>query len=215
MDSGQEILKELAEKLVKGDADSVIIITKQAIDQHVAVDKILNKGLLIGMDIVGQKFKKNEFFIPEVLIAARAMKVGMEIIRPLLAIEKIKSKGKVIVCTVKGDLHDIGKNIFSMMLEGAGYDVIDLGTDATKELILEKIQVNKPDILGMSALLTTTMIYMREVIEALENANLRQQVKVIIGGAPVTHAYMEEIHADGYGPDAVSGVDQVNQLIAR
>lgn len=215
MESVQDILKEIAEKLIQGDAESVTALTQNAIDQHIEAGEVLNKGLLSGMDVVGQRFKKNEFFIPEVLIAARAMKAGMGILKPLLAEAKIKAKGKVLLCTVMGDLHDIGKNIVSMMLEGAGYDIVDLGADVSKETILEQVRANQPDVLGLSALLTTTMGYMKEVVDALDQANLRQQIKVIIGGAPVTQAYSEEIHADGYGPDAVSAVDQVNRLLGR
>ncbi|MBN2030271.1 corrinoid protein [bacterium] len=213
MNAPQEILEQIAEKLIEGDANSVAALTRNAIDQHIEASDVLNKGLLSGMDVVGKRFKKNEFFIPEVMIAAKAMKSGMEIIKPLLAAAKIKARGKVVLCTVKGDLHDIGKNIVSMMLEGAGYDIVDLGADVTKEVILEQIKAHQPDVLGLSALLTTTMGYMKEVIEALDRANLRQQIKVIIGGAPVTQTYSEEIHADGYGPDAVSAVDQVNRLL--
>ncbi len=213
MNAVQEILEQIAEKLIEGDADSVTTLTQNAIDQHIEASDVLNNGLLSGMDVVGQRFKKNEFFIPEVLIAARAMKAGMEIIKPLLAAAKIKARGKVVLCTVKGDLHDIGKNIVSMMLEGAGYDIVDLGADISKEVILEQIKAHQPDVLGLSALLTTTMGYMGEVIQTLEEEGLRQQLKVIIGGAPVTQAYSEEIHADGYGPDAVSAVDQVNSLL--
>jgi 5-methyltetrahydrofolate--homocysteine methyltransferase len=165
------------------------------------------------MNIVGEKFKNNEFFIPEVLIAARAMKAGMEIIRPLLVEAEVKARGKVIVGTVKGDLHDIGKNIVAMMLEGAGFEVINMGTDVTIEKIMEHMEKDPPDVVGLSALLTTTMVYMRDVIQALENAKLKERVKVIIGGAPITQAYADEINADGYAPDAASSVDLVKGLL--
>ncbi|MFH1941226.1 MAG: corrinoid protein [bacterium] len=213
MSDAQDVLKKIAAQLEKGDAPGVKALTEEAVALDVSAEDILNNGLVSGMDIVGTKFKNNEFFIPEVLIAARAMKAGMEIIKPLLAEAKVKSRGKVIIGTVKGDLHDIGKNIVSMMLEGSGFDVINLGTDMTVEKIMEQMDKEKPDVLGMSALLTTTMVYMREVIASLEKAGSKNSVKVIIGGAPITQAYADEIHADGYAPDAASAVDLVKGLL--
>lgn len=213
MDSTQSILKEISVQLVKGDASGVKELTEKALVQDISAVEVLNVGLVSGMNIVGEKFKNNEFFIPEVLIAARAMKAGMEIIKPLLVEANVKARGKVIVGTVKGDLHDIGKNIVAMMLEGAGFDVINMGTDVTIEKIKEQIEKDPPDVIGLSALLTTTMIYMREVIEALEKVGLKERVKVIIGGAPITQAYADEINADGYAPDAASSVDLVKELL--
>jgi 5-methyltetrahydrofolate--homocysteine methyltransferase len=209
----QDVLKKIAAQLEKGDAPGVKALTEEAVALDVSAEDILNNGLVSGMNVVGTKFKNNEFFIPEVLIAARAMKAGMEIIKPLLAEAKVKSRGKVIIGTVKGDLHDIGKNIVSMMLEGAGFDVVNLGTDMTVEKIMEQMNKEKPDVLGMSALLTTTMVYMRDVIESLEKAGLKNSVKVIIGGAPITQSYANEIRADGYAPDAASAVDLVKGLL--
>lgn len=213
MDSTQSILKEISVQLVKGDASGVKELTEKALVQDISAVEVLNVGLVSGMNIVGEKFKNNEFFIPEVLIAARAMKAGMEIIKPLLVEAKVKARGKVIVGTVKGDLHDIGKNIVAMMLEGAGFDVINMGTDVTIEKIMEYMEKDPPDVIGLSALLTTTMIYMKDVIEALENVKLKERVKVIIGGAPITQAYADEINADGYAPDAASSVDLVKGLL--
>jgi len=213
MHTTQGIFSEIAEKLVKGDAPVVKALTEKALDQNIPAVKILNDGLVSGMNIVGEKFKNNEFFIPEVLIAARAMKAGMEIIKPLLVEAKVKSRGKVIMGTVKGDLHDIGKNIVSIMLEGAGFEVVNLGTDMTIEKIAVQMEEGQPDVLGMSALLTTTMVYMGEVVEALEKAGTRDRVKVIIGGAPITQSYADEIRADGYAPDAASAVDLVKGLL--
>jgi 5-methyltetrahydrofolate--homocysteine methyltransferase len=213
MDSTQSILEEISVQLVKGDASGVKELTEKALVQGVSAVKVLNVGLVSGMNIVGEKFKNNEFFIPEVLIAARAMKAGMEIIRPLLVEAEVKARGKVIVGTVKGDLHDIGKNIVAMMLEGAGFEVINMGTDVTIEKIMEHMEKDPPDVVGLSALLTTTMVYMRDVIQALENAKLKERVKVIIGGAPITQAYADEINADGYAPDAASSVDLVKGLL--
>ena len=213
MDSGQEILTEIADKLGVGDAVAVRELTEKAISRKTPVEQILNRGLVSGMDSVGEKFKNNEVFIPEVLIAARAMKAGMKIIKPLLMDAQIQSRGKVIIGTVRGDLHDIGKNIVSMLLEGAGFDVINMGTDTTLERIVDQIKEEQPNILGLSALLTTTMVNMREVIEGLKSEKLRDKVKVIIGGAPITQAYADNIGADGYAPDAASAVDLVKGLL--
>ncbi len=210
-----DILEEIAIGVEKGDSSSVQALTDKALTQNISVGEILNNGLVAGMDVIGEKFKNNEVFIPEVLVSAKAMKAGMELIKPLLAKANVESKGKVVIGTVKGDLHDIGKRIVAMLLEGAGFEVTDLGTDVSKEKFLEFVEKERADILGMSALLTTTMTYMKEVIEAVENANLKQDVRVIIGGAPVTHSYAEEIKADGYAPDAASAVDLVKDLLEK
>ena len=212
MSSGQTIMQELAVKLEKGDADSVKSLTNQALSDKMTAEDILNQGLVAGMNVIGEKFKNNEIFIPEVLIAARAMKAGMEIIKPLLAEANVESRGRVMIGTVKGDLHDIGKNIVSMMLEGAGFDVINLGTDVSVDKIVEHIEQDKPDVIGLSALLTTTMVYMADVVKALREKNITD-VKVIIGGAPITQNYAEEIGADGYAPDAASAVDLVKDIL--
>ncbi len=210
-----DILEEIAIGVEKGDSNSVLALTEKALTQNISVGEILNNGLVAGMDVIGEKFKNNEVFIPEVLISAKAMKAGMELIKPLLAKANVESKGKVVIGTVKGDLHDIGKRIVAMLLEGAGFEVTDLGADVSKEKFLEFVEKEQADILGMSALLTTTMTYMKEVIEAVKNANLKQDVRVIIGGAPITHSYAEEIKADGYAPDAASAVDLVKDLLEK
>ncbi len=210
-----DILEEIAIGVEKGDSNSVLALTEKALTQNISVGEILNNGLVAGMDVIGEKFKNNEVFIPEVLISAKAMKAGMELIKPLLAKANVESKGKVVIGTVKGDLHDIGKRIVAMLLEGAGFEVTDLGADVSKEKFLEFVEKERADILGMSALLTTTMTYMKEVIEAVENANLKQDVRVIIGGAPITHSYAEEIKADGYAPDAASAIDLVKDLLEK
>ena len=210
-----DILEEIAIGVEKGDSNSVHALTEKALTQKISVGEILNNGLVAGMDVIGEKFKNNEVFIPEVLISAKAMKAGMELIKPLLAKANVESKGKVVIGTVKGDLHDIGKRIVAMLLEGAGFEVTDLGADVSKEKFLEFVEKERADILGMSALLTTTMTYMKEVIEAVENANLKQDVRVIIGGAPITHSYAEEIKADGYAPDAASAIDLVKDLLKK
>lgn len=209
-----EILQGLAEEIVKGDADAVKKITERALSQGISAEEILNQGLVSGMNVVSEQFKNNEIFIPEVLVAARAMKAGMVIIRPLLAEANVESLGKVLIGTVGGDLHDIGKNIVAMLLEGAGFEVVDLGADVPKEKFLESAKKEKPDILGMSALLTTTMIFMKDMVEALEEAGLKDKIKVIVGGAPITQSYADEIRADGYAPDAATAVDMVKGLLS-
>ena len=206
-------LKEIAENLIQGKADKVKELTQRSVDEGQDVSKILNEGLLAGMSVVGDKFKKNEFYVPEVLIAARAMKAGMQIIRPLLAEKGVKGAGKIILGTVRGDLHDIGKNLVGMMLEGAGFEIIDLGVDVSPEKFVEAAKEKDVDIIGLSALLTTTMPGMKDVIEAIKSSDLKDKVKVMIGGAPVTQDYADEIGADGYAPDAASAVDKAKQLI--
>lgn len=207
------ILEDIAHGVEKGDEASVGELTEKAIAEGIAAADILNDGLIAGMNVVGERFKNNEVFIPEVLVSARAMKAGMGKVQPLLAEANIESKGKIVVGTVRGDLHDIGKNIVGMLLEGAGYQVIDLGADVSVEKFMEAVKKDRVNIIGMSALLTTTMIYMREVIQAVEVAGLKDKVKVIIGGAPVTQSYADEIKADGYASDAASAVDLVKGLL--
>ena len=207
------ILEDIALRVERGDETSVGELTQKALSEGISAGEILNKGLVAGMDVVGERFKKNEIFIPEVLVSARAMKEGMKIVKPLLGDEIVGSRGKVVIGTIKGDLHDIGKNIVGMLLEGAGFEVTDLGTDVTKEQFMEVVEKEGVDIIGMSALLTTTMTYMKEVIQSVEDANLKGKVKVIIGGAPITQSYAEEIKADGYAPDAASAVDLVKSLL--
>ena len=210
-----DINKDIAAGVEKGDLDLVKALVEKALAQRSSAEDILNNGLMIGMNVIGEKFKAMEVFIPEVLVAARAMNAGMEILKPLLVKAKVKSKGKVVVGTVKGDLHDIGKNIVGMMLKGAGYDVFDLGTNVSKEQFLELIKKEKIDILGMSALLTTTMTYMKDVIDELKKENLKNKVKVMIGGAPLSEAYAVRIGADGYAPDAASAVDLAKSLLRK
>ena len=208
-----EILQKLAGAIVEGDAGTVKALTEEALGQNISAEDILNQSLVSGMNVVSEQFKNNEIFIPEVLVAARAMKAGMIIIRPLLAEANVKFQGKVVIGTVGGDLHDIGKNIVAMLLEGAGFEVIDLGADVTKEKFLEFAKKENPDVLGMSALLTTTMVFMKDMVEALEEAGLKNKMKVIVGGAPITQSYADEIRADGYAPDAASAVDLVKSVI--
>ena len=207
-------LNNVSESLQAGDAEKVGELVKQALMEKLTPKDILNNGLIKGMDIIGAKFKKNEVYVPEVLIAARAMHAGMSILRPKLIETGVKNIGKVAIGTVKGDLHDIGKNLVKMMLEGAGFEVIDLGTDVSIEKFVEAVKVHQPDIVGMSALLTTTMVNMPEVIKALKAAGLRDKVKIMIGGAPITQNYADQIGADKYSPDAASAVDSAKSFIA-
>jgi len=190
--------------LQKGRAQNVKQLVQQALDEGLAPKDILNDGLIHGMTVIGGKFKNNEVFVPEVLVAARAMNAGLEILRPALITSGIKPLGKAIICTVKGDLHDIGKNLVKMMLEGQGIECLDLGVDVSEERIVEAVKDYQPDLLCLSALLTTTMMAQKETIDALKKAGIRDKVKVLVGGAPVTDSFAEEIEADGYAGDAAS-----------
>ena len=207
--------KDIADNLIAGKAAKVKELVQQAVNEGTPAVKILKEGLIAGMDVVGTKFKANEFYIPEVLVAARAMKGGMEILKPLLSKAGVKPVAKIAVGTVQGDLHDIGKNLVAMMMEGAGFEVIDVGIDAKPEKFIEIIKEKKPQIIGMSALLTTTMPSMKITVEALKTAGIRNQVKVIIGGAPITQNYCNEIGADGYAADAASAVDTAKALLTK
>ena len=206
-------LNQLSESLQKGDAQQVKELVQQGLDQNMEAKDILDKGLLKGMNVIGEKFKNNEVYVPEVLIAARAMHAGLDILSPVLVSKGVKNMGRIVIGTVQGDLHDIGKNLVSIMFKGAGFEVIDLGTDISKEQFIEKVREHHPRILGMSALLTTTMVNMKGVIDDLEKANLRSQVKVMIGGAPLSQQYADEIGADVYAPDASSAADEAKKLV--
>lgn len=206
-------LNALAEAIINGKAPIAVEIVKEALAEGIAPSAILNDGLVAGMNVVGIKFKANEFYVPEVLISARAMQKSMDILKPELAKAGVESKGKFAIGTVKGDLHDIGKNLVAMMLEGAGFEVIDLGVDVKPEKYVEAAK-NGADIIAMSALLTTTMPSMKETIDALIEAGVRDNVKVMVGGAPVTQNYSDEIGADGYSSDAASAVDKAKELLA-
>lgn len=207
------IYEQIVDEVIKGQADAVKELVNQALSENISAEDVLNNGLVAGMNVVSEKFKNNEFFIPEVLVSARAMSAGLDILNPLLAEANVKAKGKVVIGTVKGDLHDIGKNIVGMMLQGAGYEIVDLGADVPKEKFIEFTQKEDANMVGMSALLTTTMIYMQEIIEGLKEAGIRDKVKVIIGGAPVTQSYADQIEADGYAPDAASAIDLAKDLL--
>ncbi len=208
-----ELLGKITESLIAGNVDGVVELTKEALDGGSEAQDILEKGLLSGMDVVGQRFKANELFIPEVLRCAKAMSGAMEILRPLLIESGVAMIGSIVIGTVKGDLHDIGKNLVGMMFEGAGFEVINLGIDVNVQQFVDAVKEHKPSIIGMSALLTTTMPKMGETINALKEAGIRDQVKVMIGGAPVTAAFAEDIGADGYASNAASAVDKGKELV--
>jgi len=205
-------LSALTESIINGKAKDAKELVQKALDAKVPVSEILNNGLIKGMSVVGEKFKNNEFYVPEVLIAARAMHGAMEIVKPLLAAGGVEPVGVVAIGTVKGDLHDIGKNLVVMMMEGAGFEVMDLGIDVPAEKFVEAVK-NGAQVVAMSALLTTTMTAMKSTIDALKEAGVRDKTKVLIGGAPVTQNYADEIGADGYARDAASGADAAKALI--
>lgn len=207
-------LQALAAAVINGKKEEAECLTREAIEAGIDPGTIINDGLIAGMTVVGEKFKNNEFYVPEVLIAARAMQSAMSLVKPLLGEDEIISKGKVVIGTVKGDLHDIGKNLVAMMLEGGGYEVIDLGVDVAPEKFVSAAVENNADVIALSALLTTTMPSMKDTVDALTEAGLKGKIKVIIGGAPVTQSYADEIGADGYAPDAASAVDKVNELLS-
>ena len=210
-----EMLKEIAEKVEAGRQNDVKALVESCIEKGVAVSDILNQGLVAGMNSIGVKFRENEVFVPEVLVAARAMKAGLEIIKPILLREKVQSKGTVVMGTVLGDLHDIGKNIVCYMLQGAGYDVVDIGIDAPADKFISAARESGARVIGLSSLLTTTMVYMKDVMDALREAGLGDEVKVMVGGAPVTQAFADDIGAHGYAPDAASAVDFVKRLLGN
>jgi len=205
-------LKALADAVIKGDQGTAVEITKAALEEGTAAKSVLEDGLIAGMGVVGERFKKNEVYIPEVLIAARAMKMAMEILEPELAKAGVEPVGKFIIGTVQGDLHDIGKNLVAMMLKGAGFEVVDLGVDVSPEEFVEQAKVTGIQLIGMSALLTTTMPAMERTVKALKDAGVSS--KIVIGGAPVTQGYADKIGAHGYAADAASAVDMAKSLVA-
>lgn len=203
------LFQEIAEAIISGNAKKVKEYAEKALAEGATPQAIVNEGFIAGMSVVGIKFKNNEVYVPEVLIAARAMHAGMAVVKPLLSEADVQGKGTILVGTVKGDLHDIGKNLVCMMLEGAGYKVIDLGVNVEAEKFVQAIQEHKPQIMGLSALLTTTMPSMKNTIALLK----AYPVKVMIGGAPVTQEFADEIGADAYAPDAASAVEKADQLL--
>jgi 5-methyltetrahydrofolate--homocysteine methyltransferase len=208
-----ELLQKISEELQKGNFKEMPKLIQEALNKGIPPSKILSDGLVSGMDVVGEKFRCDEIFMPEVLISAKAMQSGMDVLRPKLIETGAKLAGKIVLGTVKGDLHDIGKNLVGMLMEGAGYQVIDLGTDVSIENFVEAVKSNLPNLLGLSALLTTTMPMMKLVIESLIEAGARNGVKIMVGGAPVTEKFAKEIGADGYAPDAASAVAKARELV--
>ena len=202
-----ELLEQISENLQKGRAKAVKELVQQAVDQGLSPEQILEEGLLSGMNVVGEKFKKNEVFVPEVLVAARAMNMGTQVLKPLLVQAGVQATGRVCIGTVKGDLHDIGKNLVKMMMEGKGLEVIDLGTDVPPETFVKTAVEQHCQIICCSALLTTTMGVMGEVVKLAQEAGIRDQVKIMVGGAPVTESFAAQIRADKHTPDAASAAD--------
>lgn len=209
------ILQDISTNLQIGKAKIVKTLVQQALDEGISAQDILSQGLLDGMNKVGEQFKNNEIFVPEVLIAARAMSMGTAVLKPYLASEGVQSRGKIVIGTVRGDLHDIGKNLVKMMIEGKGIEVIDLGTDVPAEKFVQTAIENQCQVICLSALLTTTMGVMADVVSEAEKAGIRDKVKIMIGGAPVTDAYCQQIHADAYTPDAASAADKVAEYCAN
>jgi 5-methyltetrahydrofolate--homocysteine methyltransferase len=205
--------QDLADCIIAGDNVKSKEITQKLVGGGVSAIEILNEGLVPGMEVVGRKFKANEFYIPEVLIAARAMHAAMDIIKPMLSASGAKMKGTVVIGTVQGDLHDIGKNLVGMMLEGGGYTVVDLGVDIPPDKYVEAVKKNDAKVIGLSALLTTTMTVMKDVIAALKADKATADVKVMVGGAPLTQEYADSIGAAGYAPDASGAVDLASKLL--
>ena len=208
-----EQLDKIKEAIVGGQHNEIEALIQAALDATLAADQIVNQAMIPGMDVVGRKFSNNEIFVPEMLVAAVTMNKGLALLKPFLQQSGAESKGRIIMCTVKGDLHDIGKNLVIMMLEGAGFEVLDMGVDINVDSLIATVKEIKPDVLGLSALLTTTLPEMAKVIEALEANNIRDEVKVMIGGAPVDAAFSDKIGADGYGRDAAEAVQIARQLI--
>lgn len=207
------IKEEISLALQKGKANDIKVLVQKALDEGISPKEILEEGLIKGMNVIGGKFKRNEVFVPEVLVAARAMNAGQEILKPVLVKSGVKPIGKALICTVKGDLHDIGKNLVKMLLEGQAITCVDLGVDVSSERVIEAINSYQPDLLCLSALLTTTMLMQKEIIDAVTTAGLRDKVLIIVGGAPVTEKFAVEIGADGYAPDAASAAELALKLI--
>ncbi len=208
------VLDDLRQSVVEGQAPEAEALVKQAMDDNLPPDEILNQGLIAAMAEVGRLFEANEVYVPEMLVAARAMKAGLELLRPSLAEADVQAIGKVVIGTVQGDLHDIGKNLVGMMLEGAGFEVIDLGVDVSPQKFVDAVKEHAADLVGFSALLTTTMSKMGSNIEALAEAGLRDEVKVMVGGAPVTAEFAGKIGADIYAPDASSAATHAKQAVS-
>ena len=208
-----EFIEAIKNAIISGAHKEIEALVEAALDADTDPEQIVNSAMIAGMDVVGQKFSRSEIFVPEMLASAITMNKGLDILKPKLQEGGSEAKGTIVMCTVKGDLHDIGKNLVNMMLEGAGYEVIDLGVDMSVDNVVDKVKELKPDLLGLSALLTTTMPEMQKVIEALQAQGIRDELKVIIGGAPVDAAFADKIGADGFGEDAAKAVELARSLI--
>jgi 5-methyltetrahydrofolate--homocysteine methyltransferase len=211
----QAILAEIKDAVLAVKYKDIEALVEKSLREGCGLDDLINKALIAAMDVVGRRFSQGEIFVPEMLVSAMTMKKGLEIIKPLLKEDEGRSKGTIVLCTVKGDLHDIGKNLVAMMLEGAGFKVIDLGVDATVESVLQKIDEIQPDVLGLSALLTTTMPEMKKIIAEMQARGIRNRLKVIIGGAPVSAEFAQQIGADAYGRDAAEAVTIARRFIVQ
>jgi len=209
----EKIFEKLSTAILEGDSDTSASVTQQGLDEGVSAADILNSGLIVGMNEVGVRFKAGDMFVPEVLMSAEAMASGMDLLRPLLAESGTKMAGTIVMGTVEGDLHDIGKNLVSMMCEGAGFQIVNIGFDAAPAKFIEAIKEHQPEIVGMSAMLTTTMRAMGHTIKAIEEAGLRDKVKVMVGGAPVDQEFADRIGADGYGANAPASSELAKQLV--
>ncbi len=207
------VMQEISEALQKGKANEVKELVQGELDGGASAKDVLEGGLMPGMDVVGRLFKANEIYVPEVLIAARAMTAGVELLKPLLVSEDVKPRGTIVIGTVKGDLHDIGKNLVKMMMEGKGFKIVDLGTDVTADRFVAAATENKADIIACSALLTTTMTEMKNVVAVAESAGIRDTVKIMVGGAPLTQQYCDSIGADAYSADAASAAEKAVEFV--
>ena len=209
----EKLLEDIKNTVVAGKHKEIEALVQKAVQEKANLDDLINRALIAAMDVVGNRFARSEIFVPEMLVSAVTMKKGLDIIKPLLKENEEQTKGRVVLCTVKGDQHDIGKNLVAMMLEGAGLEVIDLGVDVTVEKVIEKVNEIKPQVLGLSALLTTTMPEMQNVINLLHSKGIRENVKVMIGGAPVDADFAKKIGADAYGEDAAEAVTIARSFI--
>ena len=210
-----EILTRMATAIIQGKREETGQLAQEALDSGLSVDDVLYKGLMPGMDHVSVEFKAGRMFVPEVMRSARSMLNAMEILKPIMAETGVRMVGKVLLGTVKGDLHDIGKNLVGMMCEGAGFEIKDIGTDTPPEAFVEAVKTFEPDVVGMSALLTTTMRVMGDVIKALEEAGVRDQLKIMVGGAPLSQAFADQIGADAYAPDAAAAAAKAAELVGK
>ncbi len=207
------VVDDLKQSVIDMEVEKATALTQQALDEGMEAEKVMNQALVPAMDAVGEQYEQGERYVPEMLLSAQAMKGGMQLLRPLLAESGVEPKGRIVIGTVEGDLHDIGQNLVSMMLEGAGFEVTNLGAETPADTFVSSVKDNNADILGLSALLTTTMTHMPEVIDALQEDGVRETIKVMVGGAPVSQDYADEIGADGYASDASSAVKLAEELI--